>query len=230
MTDFLQSSVYFGLLLTLIAYGIGMFLQKKFPFKLCNPLFIAIIICIISLSVFKIDYKIYYSGAKYMSFLLTPATICLAIPLYEQFSLMKKNVVAILSGIIAGVLTSLCSILAMCAIFKMSHQDYVSLLPKSITAAIGMDISKELGGYVSITVAVIAITGVLGNVLGEFIFKLFHIREPIAKGVSLGTSSHILGTVRALEIGEIEGAISSLSLIVAGILTVVGASVFSKFL
>ena len=229
MIDFAENSLYFGLVLTLLSYSFGTYLKKKTRFSLCNPILISIIVCILVLSIFKIDYNVYYSGAKYISYLLTPATICLAIPLYEQFSLLKKNWIAILTGIVSGVITSLCTILSMCYILSMSHEDYVSLLPKSITTAIGMDVSAELGGYVSITVAVIIITGILGNVFGELVLKFFKIREPIAKGIAMGTSSHAIGTSKALEFGEVEGAMSSLSIVISGILTVVGASIFAKF-
>lgn len=229
MIDFAENSLYFGLVLTFLSYSLGTYLKKKTRFSLCNPILISIIVCILVLSIFKIDYNVYYSGAKYISYLLTPATICLAIPLYEQFSLLKKNWIAILTGIVSGVITSLCTILSMCYILSMSHEDYVSLLPKSITTAIGMDVSAELGGYVSITVAVIIITGILGNVFGELVLKFFKIREPIAKGIAMGTSSHAIGTAKALEIGEVEGAMSSLSIVISGILTVVGASIFAKF-
>lgn len=166
----------------------------------------------------------------YLSYLLTPATVCLAIPLYQQIVLLKKNMMAILLGIIAGVLSSLGSVLALSFVFGLEHEYYVTLLPKSITTAIGMGVSEELGGIVTITVAVILITGIFGNVMGETICKLFHIYEPIAVGLAFGTSSHAVGTAKALELGEIEGAMSSLSIAVAGILTVIGASIFATFL
>lgn len=230
MTDFFESSVFFGLMISLLSYGIGMLLKKRFKFGLFNPLLISIIITILVLIVFRIDYNIYYEGAKYISYLLTPATVCLAIPLYEQLEVLKKNWTAIMAGITSGVLTSLLCILGMAILFHLSHEEYVTFLPKSITTAIGMDISEELGGYVSITAAVIIITGVLGNVIGEAVLKLFRITEPIAKGAALGCASHAIGTAKAMELGETEGAISSLSIVVAGILTVIGASVFAQFL
>lgn len=181
------------------------------------------------LILFHIDYDTYYEGAKYLSYLLTPATVCLAVPMYEQLELLKKNLKAVLVGIISGVLMSLGCILVMAIVFSLNHETYVTLLPKSITTAIGMGIAEELGGYVTITVATIVITGVLGNIIGEGLCKLFHIEEPIAKGVALGTASHAIGTARAMEMGEIEGAMASLSIAVAGLLTVAGASVFSYF-
>ena len=177
----------------------------------------------------RMDYATYYEGAKYLSYLLTPATVCLAIPLYEQLEQLKRHWKAILAGILSGVLTSLGCVLAMAALFRLTHETYVTLLPKSITTAIGMGVSEELGGLVSITAAVIIVTGVFGNVVGELVLKLFRIREPVAKGVALGTSAHAIGTSKAMELGDVEGAMSSLSIAVAGLLTVIGASVFSMF-
>ena len=144
--------------------------------------------------------------------------------------LLKNNLKIILLGILSGVLTSLCSILALALLFGLNKAEYVTLLPKSVTTAIGMGISEELGGYVSITATVIIITGILGNVIADGLFKIFHITEPIAKGIALGTASHAIGTAKAIELGETESAMSSLSIVVAGILTVVGASVFAQFL
>ena len=177
-----------------------------------------------------IDYNAYNEGARYLSWLLTPATVCLAIPLYEEFELLKSNVRAVMCGIISGVLTSLITILVLALFFGLTHEEYVTLLPKSITTAIGMGVSEELGGYVTITVAVIIITGVIGNIFAEFICKIFRIEEPIAKGIAIGSAAHAIGTAKAMEIGEVEGAMSSLSIAVAGILTVVGASVFAHFI
>lgn len=230
MNEFFETSVFFGVMISLIAYGVGVWLKSKFKLAIFNPLLLSIIITIIVLLITGNDYDRYYEGAKYISYLLTPATVCLAIPLYEQLEVLKKNWKAIIAGISSGVLASLCTILVMVLFFKLSHEEYVTFLPKSITTAIGMDVSSELGGYVSITVAVIILTGVLGNVIGELVFKIFRITEPIARGVALGTSAHAIGTAKAMELGEVEGAISSLSIVVAGIITVVGASVFAQFI
>lgn len=230
MKELLCDSVFFGVLVSLATYELGAFLKKKFRFALLNPLLISVLAVIGILVVFHIDYDVYYEGAKYLSYLLTPATVCLAVPLYEQIELLKKNVRAIMGGILAGVLTSLVCIFALSVLFGLTHEQYVTLLPKSITTAIGMGVSEELGGMVTITVASIIITGILGNVIAELIFKLFHIEEPMAKGVALGSASHAIGTAKAMELGEIEGAMSSLSIAVAGLVTVVGASVFANFL
>ncbi len=230
MRDFLCNSVYFGVTISLGGYALGLMLKKRWKCGICNPLLISVIVTIIAILLLGVDYESYNQSAQYLSYLLTPATVCLAIPLYQQIVLLKKNMMAILLGITAGVLSSLGSVLALAFVFGLEHEYYVTLLPKSITTAIGMGVSEELGGIVTITVAVILITGIFGNVMGETICKLFHIYEPIAVGLAFGTSSHAVGTAKALELGEIEGAMSSLSIAVAGILTVIGASVFATFL
>lgn len=230
MSEFFESSVYFGVFITFAAYVLGLFLKKKFKAVLFNPILISVALIMIVLVIFDVDYDAYYNGAKYISYLLTPATVCLAIPLYEQFQLLKKNAVAILVGILCGTLTSLLGVFVFAFVFGMDHASYVTLLPKSITTAIGMGVSEELGGYVSLTVAVIIITGLIGNMLAEVLCKICRITDPVAKGVAIGTSAHALGTAKALEIGEIEGAISSLSIVVAGIMTVVFASIFAQFI
>lgn len=230
MNEFFQSSMFAGVALSLISYLIGMLLKKKFKLGIFNPLLIAIVVSIIVLLIGKVDYKVYNQGAKYLSWLLTPATVCLAIPLYEQWGLLKKNFKAVLLGLIAGVVTSLGTVYVLSLIMGLSHKDYVTLLPKSITTAIGMGVSEELGGYVTITVAVIIVTGVLGNMIGELVCKIFRITEPISKGLAFGSAAHAIGTAKAIEIGEVEGAMSSLAIAVSGILTVVLSSVFAYFI
>ena len=154
--------------------------------------------------------------------------MALAVPLYEQFELLKHNAAAVIAGIIAGVLSSLGSVMGLAVLFGFSHEEFVTFLPKSITTAIGMGVSEELGGIVPITAGVIIITGVLGNILGELVLKLFRIKEPVAKGIALGTSAHAICTAKAMELGEAEGAMSSLSIAVSGIITVAGAAVFAN--
>ncbi|HBH92622.1 MAG TPA: hypothetical protein DDX70_05420 [Bacteroides sp.] len=230
MNEFFANAAFAGVSVSLISYMIGVYLKKKLNVGLFNPLLISIAVTIIFLVLAHIDYDAYNEGARYLSWLLTPATVCLAIPLYEEFELLKSNVRAVMCGIISGVLTSLITILVLALFFGLTHEEYVTLLPKSITTAIGMGVSEELGGYVTITVAVIIITGVIGNILAEFICKIFRIEEPIAKGIAIGSAAHAIGTAKAMEIGEVEGAMSSLSIAVAGILTVVGASLFAHFI
>lgn len=230
MREMLCDSVFFGVLISLLSYELGVFLKEKFHFALFNPLVISMVAIIGFLLAFHIDYDTYNGGAEYLSYLLTPATVCLAVPLYEQIELLKKHFKAILGGILAGVITSLCTIFACALIFGFTHEEYVTLLPKSITTAIGMGVSEELGGMVAITVAAIIITGIGGNMIAEAVFRMFRIEDPVAKGVSLGSASHAIGTAKAMELGEIEGAMSSLSIAVAGLITVVLAPVFANFI
>ena len=229
MKEILCNSAYFGVTVSLIGYGAGIMLKKKFKYAFLNPLLISIIFVIGVVMLCGVDYESYENSAQYLSYLLTPATVCLAVPLYQQMTLLKKNLAAVACGILAGVLASLGSVLLLAFLFGLEHDVYVTLLPKSITTALGMGVSEELGGLVTITVAVIIVTGVIGNVIGEAVCKLFRIYEPIAKGLALGTSSHAIGTAKALEMGEVEGAMSSLAIAVAGLLTVIGASVFAGF-
>ena len=230
MNELVLSSTTFGVVISFLCYAVGFALKKKYKIAIFNPLLIAILLVIAVLKVFHIDYSSYNASAKYLSYLLTPATVCLAVPLYAQLEKLKQNLLAILCALVAGVLTSLLSVLALSALFRLSHQEYVTLLPKSITSAIGMGVSEELGGYSSITVAVIILSGILGNVAGDFVCRLFRITEPIAKGLGMGAASHAIGTARAMEWGELEGAMSSLAIVVSGLLTVVGASIFANFL
>ena len=224
MNQLFQDSVFFGVLISLAAYGIGMLLKLKTGWSLMNPLLISIILVIITLLLTGVDYKTYSAGANSISYLLTPATICLAVPLYQQVELLKKNYRAVLIGIVSGVLASLCSVLILALIFHFDHASYVTFLPKSITTAIGIGVSEELGGHVSVSVVVIIVTGVLGNIFAE------KFKEPIAKGIAIGCSSHALGTAKAMEMGTIEGAMSSLSIVVCGVMTVVGSSIFALFM
>lgn len=230
MNEFAASSVFFGVFVTLAAYFIGLKVKKKTGLAIMNPLLIAIVLVMLLLRGLDIDYAAYNQSARLVSSLLTPATVCLAVPLYEQLQLLKRHKAAILTGVISGVLTSLVCVLVLAMLFGLDHAAYVTLLPKSITTAIGMGVSEQLGGHVSITVAVIIITGVIGNMIAESVCRAFHITEPIARGIAIGTASHAIGTTRAMEMGEVEGAMSSLSIVVAGVLTVAGASVFSLLL
>ena len=197
MSEFFESSAFLGVTVSLLSYAFGSFLKKKFKTGIFNPLLISIVITIVFLLYCNIDYDTYNDGAKYLSWLLTPATACLAIPLYQQIELLKKNHKAVLFGILSGVLTSLTTIMVLAIIFKLSHKEYVTLLPKSIA---------------------------------DGICKIFKINHPIAKGIAIGTSSHAIGTAKAMELGEVEGAMSSLSIAVSGILTVLGAIIFAHII
>lgn len=230
MKEVISNSAYFGLGISLAAYIIGIQLKKKLKLSILNPLLVSIILVIVFLVVFDIDYDSYNQSGKYLSYFLTPATVCLAIPLYQQIDLLKKNFKAIMIGILTGVLTSLASILVLSVIFRLTHEIYVTLLPKSITTAIGIAVSEELGGLKTITVVSISLTGILGSVIGEGVCRLFKIKNPISVGLSLGTASHAIGTTKALELGEVQGAMSSLSIAISGLLTVILAPIFANFL
>lgn len=230
MKEFIIQSVYFGVVVTFIAYEIGMLLKKKFKLALMNPLLIASILIIGLLLVFDIDYEAYDLGASLINYFLTPATVSLAIPLYRQLAVLKKYPAAVFGGIAAGVITAMVCIYLLSLGFGLNHQQYITLLPKSITTAIGMGVSEKMGGIVSLTVVSICITGIIGNVTTELILRFFCITDPIAKGIAIGTASHAVGTTKAMELGEVEGAMSSLAIVAAGIMTVLSVSVFANMI
>ncbi len=229
MNSILSASSFFGLMITIAAYLLGRKLQQRFRRWYCNPMILSIAMIIIFLLVFRIDYDTYNRSAKYLSDLLTPATVCFAIPLYRQLQRLKDHAAAILCGTAAGAVTGLACVLGLSVLFRLDHASYVTLLPKSITTAMAIGISGELGGYPAITVIVIAITGTLGNVAAPAALKLFRITDPVAKGIAIGSASHAMGTARAMELGETEGAMSSLAIVLCGLITVVGASFFAMW-
>lgn len=230
MNDIFLNSATAGVVISLVGYLIGIEIKKKWKWAVFNPLLISVVLVIGFLLLFHIDYAAYNSSAKYLSYLLTPATVSLAVPLYQKMELLKKHAGAILVGVVSGVLTSMISVLALSYVFRLSHEAYVTLLPKSITTAIGMGVSEELGGYVVITTAAIIITGVFGNMTAEFFCRIFRIKHKIAKGLAIGTASHAIGTTKAMEMGEVEGAMSSLAIVVSGLCTVVLVSWFAMLL
>ena len=221
MTDllqgFLSGSAAWGVLLTLAAFALGTLLNKATGKAIFNPLLLGSIFVIILLSVLNIPYADYKVSAAPVNYLLLPATISLAIPLYEKWDLLKENAAAIIAGISVGTLVSLGSALALALALDLTREQYATLLPKSVTTAISMDVAAELGG-------------IAGNLLAEVVCKIFHITDPIAKGVGIGTSAHAVGTSKALQMGEVEGAMSGLSIAVAGVLTAVLCPVFVNFI
>ncbi|WP_036607835.1 LrgB family protein [Oribacterium sp. P6A1] len=221
MKEALINSNYFGLILSIALFILSVRIKAKFRLAILNPLLISTLLCIAVLVVFKIPYDTYKESAGLLNYLLTPATVCLAIPMYKQLKLLKDNLLAVIAAITSGTICSIMSIFIMGKLFRLSSEHIATLLPKSITTAIGMGVSEEAGGIVTLTVAGIIITGILGNMIAESIFRIFHIDHPIARGLALGTSAHAVGTAKALELGEVEGAMSSLSICVAGILTVI---------
>lgn len=229
MKDLISSPV-FGVFISIIAYLIGCFIKDKLKFSVFNPLLIAIIILIAVLSAFNIEYTDYNKGGEIISFCLAPATVALALPLYRKFSLFKKNALPILAGIICGACTGIVSIVVLSKLFHLSDELTISLIPKSITTPIGMALSQQLGGLSSITVVAIIVTGILGSIIGPFLDKIFKINDKVAMGIAMGNASHAVGTARAMEIGETEGAMSSLTIAIAGIITVIIAPPIWNFL
>ncbi|MDF2504244.1 LrgB family protein [Clostridium sp.] len=222
------SSPIFSVMISLIAFEIGCFLYRKTNFPIFNPLLIAIIIVIVLLKVFNISVATYNKGGDLINFFLTPSTVILAVPLYKKLQLLKENAIPIMVGITVGSLSGMCCIVILCRIFLIPKNIDLSLIPKSVTTPIGMEVSKQIGGIPPITVAAIIITGIIGAVVGPVVFKILKIKDPIAKGIALGTSSHAIGTTKAIEMGEIEGAMSSLAIGVAGLLTVILAPIVSN--
>ncbi|MDT8718046.1 LrgB family protein [Clostridium sp. 19966] len=219
------NSPVFGVLVSLIAYEIGAFIKEKLKFSIFNPLLIAIIILIVFLTKFHISYNDYNVGGQVISFFLAPATIALALPLYKKFSLFKKNAFPILAGILCGSTSGILCIILLSKLFGFSDILTKSLIPKSITTPIGMALSKQLGGLPSITVVAIILTGILGSIIGPLLYKIFKINDKIALGIALGSSAHAIGTAKAMEIGEVEGAMSSITIAISGIITVILAPI-----
>ena len=230
MAEFLQQCGSWGVLATLAAYAAGVWVNRKTGKALFNPLLMGSIFVIVFLSCFGVPYADYKSSAQPISWLLMPATVSLAIPLYEKWELLEKNLAAIFAAIAAGVLTSLGSVLAMAWVLRIERTHAVSFLPKSVTTAIGMDVAETLGGAAALAGAVIILTGIVGSLMGETVCKVCHITDPLAKGLALGTSAHAIGTSKALQMGEVEGAMSGLAIAVAGIMTAILAPVAANFL
>ncbi len=215
------NSLYFGLALSLFMYFTVDFLKKWVKTSLFNPLLISSLLIILILSLLKIEYSEYNQSAQWLHFMLTPATIVLAVPLYQQFKLLQEHALVIFLGVLSGVIASLISVYLLSILFGLDQTMLITLLPKSITAAIAIGVAEEYQGIVTITVAAVIITGITGNVIAEPVCKFFRIKNPIAKGIAIGTSSHVVGTSKAMEMGEVEGAMSSLAIVVAGLTTVI---------
>jgi len=222
----LLNTPVFGILLSVVAFEVGIIVSRKTKNPLLNPLLVAIILVILFLIGFGIPKEQYDSGGSFILFFLGPATVVLAVPLYKQIELLKKDLVPILLGILVGSTTSIMSVILLSRLFEVDLSIEVSMLPKSVTTAIGMEISKEIGGIVSLSVAVIVLTGITGAVIGPGLLKLFRITDEVAQGIAIGTASHAVGTSKAMELGETQGAMSGLSIGIAGIATVILVPLF----
>ena len=220
----------FGVILTILFFNIGIYIQKKTNKPIFNPLLIAILGIILFLSITKIPYESYKLGGDRINFFLGPVTIVLAVPLYKQFDLFKKYLLEILIGISCGVVVSFISV-KLIGHFTNADVDIInSLIPKSITTPMGISLTKTLNGVEAITVVSIILTGILGAFISPIVFKIGKINNPVAKGIALGTSAHALGTTKALEMGEVEGAMSGLSIGISGIITVILIPIIINFM
>jgi len=219
MNDLITSPV-FGVIISLIAYEIGIYIKKKGRLSIFNPLLIAIILLIFFLTKLQIKYEEYNNGGQIISFFLFPATVALALPMYKKFTLFKKNAIPILIGILSGAISGIVCVVFISNLFGFDHVIIESLIPKSITTPIGIALSKQLGGLSSITVVAIIMTGVVGSICGPFLYKIFKVNDKVALGIAMGASSHALGTARAMEIGETEGAMSGITMAISGIVAV----------
>ena len=220
MADLLSIGIL-PLVLTLAAFYAGQRLQQKLKSPLLNPILIAVILVLLFLFTTGSSVATYQAGMKNISWLLTPATVCLAVPMYEQFRMLRKNLAAIAAGVAAGAVSCLFMVLLFAMVCKFEPELTVSLMPKSITTAIGVVLSEMTGGMPGVTTAAIVFTGIFANIMGQAFCRLFRITDPIAQGVAFGTAGHVIGTSKANELSPLIGAVSSLSLVVAGLLTAV---------
>lgn len=221
INEVLSESLFFGMILSLLAYKIGFEIQKKYKKVFLNPLLIAIVLVIVFLLITGISYETYQYGAKYLSYFLTPVTVCLAVPLYKQMEILKKNMTAIIISIAIGCVVHAGILIAVTYVCKMEQQLLLSVMSKSVTTAIALGVTGEIGGVQGITVIGVMIAGISGAVVGPSLLKLFHITEPVAQGLAMGSAAHAIGTSKAIELGEIQAAMSSLAIVVTGILTVI---------
>ena len=230
MTEFLQNIPVWGVAATLGAFSLGTWLNKKTGQAIFNPLLLGSIFIILFLSLAQVPFAEYKGSVSFLSYLLLPATVSLAVPLYEQWQTLKKNALAVLCGIASGSVTSMISVIAMSWMLKLDPVLSASLMPKSVTSAIGAEVAVELGGIGSLAGALIILTGIVGNLSAVTLCRLAKLRDPVARGVAIGTGSHAVGTAKALQMGRVEGAVSSLSIAVAGVLTAIICPILANFL
>lgn len=226
MMQEVMQSPFFGVTLTVAAYWVGSKIQKRTGLVVCNSMILAVLMIIAVLSAFHIPYESYSVGGSIINLFLGPTTVCLAVTIYSKIDLLKKNWLPILAGCAAGTVTSVLSIWGLCRLFRLDSALTAALLPKSVTTPIASAISEGHGGIVSITVVVVIITGMVGNLCAPAMVKLFRVKDPVAAGLGIGACSHAIGTAKALELGETEGAMSSLAIGLCGVLTTIAALFF----
>ena len=222
----LFASPFFGIALSIVAFSIGVCIQKKTGLVIFNPLIIAIVLVSGVRLLFKIPYESYNEGGSIINMFLAPATSCLAVSVYTRMELLKKNWLPILAGCVVGSITSMGSVFLLCRLFGLDEAMTWSLLPKSVTTPIAVGIAESHGGISSITVAAVILTGIMGSILAPFLIRIFRVKDSMTAGLAIGACSHAVGTSKAIEIGETEGAMSGLAIGICGIVTVV----FSMFL
>lgn len=230
LNSILQESVCFGFFLSILTFWAGAKLQAKFRYVWLNPLLFSMVVIIVFLVAFHIDYETYDYGARYITFFLSPATVCLAVPLYKQVQVLKKNWAALIAGVLCGCLAHAVIIIGLGFVFSIDTVLSASMLPKSVTTAIALGVSQEAGGIQAVTVIGVCVAGLFGAVCGPALLQILKIREPIAQGLAIGTASHAMGTSRTFAMGEVQAAMSSLAIVVAGLLTVVIVPLVSGFL
>lgn len=218
--DAITSSPLFGIVLCIFTFELGVWLNKKLKNPICNPLLVAIALIIAILQVFKIPLENFMAGGDIISLFLAPATAVLALSIYSQLEILKKHFLPILLGCLAGAVVSMTSAAGLCIAFGLDKSLTAAMIPKSVTTPIAMEISRQHGGLVAVTVAAVIFTGILGAILSPLLIKIFRISHPVAQGVAIGASSHAVGTTKAVELGEIQGAMSGISIGVSGIITV----------
>ncbi|WP_297487175.1 LrgB family protein [uncultured Cetobacterium sp.] len=220
MKEIIFNNPFFGLFISLIAFKIGKDVFNKFKLPIFNPILIAIIIIFIVMEAFNVPTSYYNKGGSILGFFIAPATVCLAIPLYKELDTLKKHYKIIITGALIGSITAMSSVIILGKILGIQDIILLSFVPKSITTPIGIDVSKLLGGIPAITVFAIMVTGITGNIFAPLMLKLFRIESAVAKGLGIGISSHAVGTSKAIEMGETEGAMSALSIVIAGVITI----------
>lgn len=221
MIEFLSNSSYFGIVLTLVLFCVAYVINKKLPWPVTTPLFLATVFVIITLVCLDIPYATYNASAQYLTYFLVPLTVCFAVPMYKQLPLLKKHLMPILLAVLIGVVCSVLTVIFICIFFGLGDIIAKSLVSISVTTAIAIGITEKLGGVVALTVSSVIITGILGASVSDVVCRILGLRHPISRGISIGNASHVAGTTKAMQMGQIEGAFSSLAIVLSGVFTAV---------
>lgn len=229
MIDLIANSSYFGATITILMFVIASFINKKWQNPFTTPLFLATVFVIAVLLSFNIPYAMYNASAKYLTYFLVPVTVCFAVPMYRQLPLLKKHIYSILFAMFVGVMASVLSVCIIVIVLGLSDIIARSLVSISVTTALAIGITQKLGGVVSLTVSAVIITGILGASVSDKLCKWARIKNPISRGLAIGNAAHAAGTVKAMEMGKIEGSFSSLAIVLSGLMTAVVAPIVIWF-